>query len=95
MVLVGGAIFHFCDPTPLEKVAKIPPKGFVVQKQCATLRLQCPNSSSRGETWPINTRESTMLDVVVERWLKAFPPPNMSGTPKPWPKPELEPGAAP
>eukprot|EP01052_Picozoa_sp_SAG31_P021183 SAG31_NODE_1625_length_7716_cov_23.849941_9_plen_57_part_00 len=35
MVLVGGAIFHFCDPTSLEKVAKIHTKGFVVQKQCA------------------------------------------------------------
>ena len=69
MVLVGGTIFHFCDPTSLEKVAKMPPKGFVVQKQCATSRVQCPNSNSRGKTWPKNSRESTMLNVVVERWL--------------------------
>eukprot|EP01052_Picozoa_sp_SAG31_P072658 SAG31_NODE_31646_length_365_cov_22.308271_1_plen_39_part_01 len=39
MVLLGGAIFHFCDPTSLEKVAKMPPKGFVVQNKCATSRL--------------------------------------------------------
>eukprot|EP01052_Picozoa_sp_SAG31_P009647 SAG31_NODE_511_length_14722_cov_14.770499_13_plen_82_part_00 len=72
MVLVGGAIFRFCDPTSLEKVVKKPPKGYVVQKKRAMSRLQCPNSNLRGETWPINTRESTMLNVVVERWLKKF-----------------------
>eukprot|EP01052_Picozoa_sp_SAG31_P000767 SAG31_NODE_22_length_33849_cov_13.713096_15_plen_198_part_00 len=69
MVLVWGAIFfHFCDPTSLEKVAKMPPKGFVVQNKCATSRLQCPNFNSRGKTWPIDARESTLLNVVVERW---------------------------
>eukprot|EP01052_Picozoa_sp_SAG31_P067674 SAG31_NODE_26463_length_441_cov_4.754386_2_plen_75_part_01 len=27
--------FYFCDPTSLEKVLKMPPKGFVVQAKCA------------------------------------------------------------
>eukprot|EP01052_Picozoa_sp_SAG31_P060445 SAG31_NODE_19621_length_596_cov_2.567404_1_plen_57_part_10 len=27
MVLLGGVIFHFCDPTSLEQVAKMLPKG--------------------------------------------------------------------
>eukprot|EP01052_Picozoa_sp_SAG31_P002036 SAG31_NODE_68_length_28153_cov_23.647717_18_plen_140_part_00 len=69
MVLVGSVIFHFCDPTSLGKVVKMPPKGFVVQNKSATLRFQCLNSNSRGNTWLVNTRESTMLNVVVERWL--------------------------
>eukprot|EP01052_Picozoa_sp_SAG31_P064665 SAG31_NODE_23509_length_502_cov_45.913151_1_plen_83_part_01 len=69
MVLVGGAIFHFWDPTSLEKVAKMPSKEFVVQIKCATSRLQYPNSNLRGKTWPNDTRESTLLNVVVERWL--------------------------
>ena len=64
--LVGPGFF--CDPTSLEKVAKMPPKGFVVPKQSATSWVQCPNSNSRGKIWPINTRESTLLNVVVERW---------------------------
>eukprot|EP01052_Picozoa_sp_SAG31_P027305 SAG31_NODE_2543_length_5534_cov_9.026311_8_plen_165_part_00 len=58
--------FHFCDPTPLEKVAKMPPTGFVVPKKCVISRLQCPNSNSRCKTWPINTRESFLLNVVEE-----------------------------
>ena len=69
MVLLGGVIFHFCDSTSLEKVAKMPPKGFVVQNKCATSRLQCSNSNARGNTWPINSRERTLLNVVVERWV--------------------------
>eukprot|EP01052_Picozoa_sp_SAG31_P013237 SAG31_NODE_792_length_12047_cov_14.428607_10_plen_85_part_00 len=47
----------------------MPPKGFAVQNKCATSWLQCPNSNSRGKTWPTNTRERTLLNVVVERWL--------------------------
>eukprot|EP01052_Picozoa_sp_SAG31_P037792 SAG31_NODE_4937_length_2850_cov_1.979644_1_plen_34_part_10 len=32
-------ILHFCDPTSLEKVAKMSPNAFVEQKQCDTSRL--------------------------------------------------------
>eukprot|EP01052_Picozoa_sp_SAG31_P062522 SAG31_NODE_21497_length_548_cov_0.750557_1_plen_97_part_01 len=41
-------LFRFCDPTSLEKVAKLPPEGFLMQKKCAISWLRCPNPTLRG-----------------------------------------------
>eukprot|EP01052_Picozoa_sp_SAG31_P027334 SAG31_NODE_2550_length_5515_cov_5.400849_1_plen_167_part_00 len=71
MMLVGGAIFSFLRPYFVGKGCKSTPNMVCSTKKSATSWLRCPNSNSSGKTWPTNARESSMLDVVVERWLNA------------------------